>query len=153
MSELVHHLTGATAELPGVASLVLDSPRNRNALSRRLVSELYDGLAAAEADDEVARSAPRSCRATRWSAGDQAGQVCAQLTGLEALAPGGSGTSTSDGAGTSTSDGAGTSTSDGAGTSTSDGAACSTGAGDEAHRSGQRPRSRDVGHARGGCWS
>jgi len=54
MSELVHHLTGPTAELPGVASLVLDSPRNRNALSRRLVSELYDGLAAAEADDDVA---------------------------------------------------------------------------------------------------
>jgi enoyl-CoA hydratase/methylglutaconyl-CoA hydratase len=36
-----------------VASLVLDSPHNRNALSRRLVSELYDGLEAAERDDDV----------------------------------------------------------------------------------------------------
>src|SRR3954469_13629194 len=36
-----------------VASLVLDSQHNRNALSRRLVSELYDGLARAEADDDV----------------------------------------------------------------------------------------------------
>jgi enoyl-CoA hydratase/methylglutaconyl-CoA hydratase len=36
-----------------VATLVLDSQPNRNALSRRLVSELYDGLARAEDDDEV----------------------------------------------------------------------------------------------------
>ena len=36
-----------------VASLVLDSQHNRNALSRQLVSELYDGLATAEGDDDV----------------------------------------------------------------------------------------------------
>ena len=36
-----------------VASLVLDSQHNRNALSRQLVTELYDGLATAEADDDV----------------------------------------------------------------------------------------------------
>ena len=36
-----------------VASLVLDSQHNRNALSRQLVQELYDGLATAEADDGV----------------------------------------------------------------------------------------------------
>ena len=36
-----------------VASLVLDSQHNRNALSRQLVRELYDGLARAEGDDEV----------------------------------------------------------------------------------------------------
>jgi methylglutaconyl-CoA hydratase len=36
-----------------VASLVLDSQHNRNALSRRLVQELYDGLARAGADDDV----------------------------------------------------------------------------------------------------
>jgi methylglutaconyl-CoA hydratase len=36
-----------------VASLVLDSQPNRNALSRQLVSELYDGLATAEADADV----------------------------------------------------------------------------------------------------
>ena len=33
--------------------LTLDSPHNRNALSRRLVSELLDGLSRAEADDGV----------------------------------------------------------------------------------------------------
>lgn len=36
-----------------VASLVLDSQHNRNALSRRLVAEVYDGLARAEAADDV----------------------------------------------------------------------------------------------------
>ena len=36
-----------------VASLVLDSQHNRNALSKQLVQELYDGLATAEADDDV----------------------------------------------------------------------------------------------------
>ena len=48
MTELVHYrVEGA------VASLVLDSQPNRNALSRQLVTELYDGLATAEADDDV----------------------------------------------------------------------------------------------------
>ena len=37
----------------GVAVLTLDSPHNRNALSRRLVAELLDGLGSAEADDAV----------------------------------------------------------------------------------------------------
>jgi enoyl-CoA hydratase/carnithine racemase len=37
----------------GVASLVLDSPHNRNALSRRLVGELLDRLDEAEQDDAV----------------------------------------------------------------------------------------------------
>jgi methylglutaconyl-CoA hydratase len=36
-----------------VASVILDSQHNRNALSRQLVQELYDGLARAEADDDV----------------------------------------------------------------------------------------------------
>ena len=36
-----------------VASLVLDSQHNRNALSRRLVGELLEGLDRAEADDDV----------------------------------------------------------------------------------------------------
>jgi enoyl-CoA hydratase len=36
-----------------VAALVLDSQHNRNALSRQLVRELDDGLARAEADDDV----------------------------------------------------------------------------------------------------
>ncbi|CAN5613273.1 enoyl-CoA hydratase family protein [soil metagenome] len=47
-TELVH----LTVE-GSVASLVLDSQHNRNALSRQLVTELQDGLAAAEADDAV----------------------------------------------------------------------------------------------------
>ncbi|MCF6526225.1 enoyl-CoA hydratase family protein [Streptomyces sp. JJ36] len=37
----------------GVATLTLDSPHNRNALSARLVRELYAGLAAAGDDPEV----------------------------------------------------------------------------------------------------
>jgi enoyl-CoA hydratase/methylglutaconyl-CoA hydratase len=47
-TELVHYRVEGH-----VARLVLDSQHNRNALSRRLVTELYDGLATAEADDEV----------------------------------------------------------------------------------------------------
>ena len=47
-AELVHYRVDGA-----VASLVLDSQHNRNALSRQLVGELYDGLARAAADDEV----------------------------------------------------------------------------------------------------
>ena len=46
--ELVHYRVD-----DHVASLVLDSQPNRNALSAQLVRELYDGLARAEADDDV----------------------------------------------------------------------------------------------------
>lgn len=46
--ELVHYRVD-----DHVAALVLDSQHNRNALSRQLVQELYDGLARAEADDDV----------------------------------------------------------------------------------------------------
>jgi enoyl-CoA hydratase/methylglutaconyl-CoA hydratase len=48
MPELVHY-----GVADRVATLVLDSQHNRNALSRQLVAELYDGLAAAERDDDV----------------------------------------------------------------------------------------------------
>jgi enoyl-CoA hydratase/carnithine racemase len=48
MTELVHYEAGG-----GVATITLDSPHNRNALSRQLVTELYAGLAAAEADESV----------------------------------------------------------------------------------------------------
>jgi enoyl-CoA hydratase/methylglutaconyl-CoA hydratase len=48
MTELVHY---ATAD--GIATLTFDSPHNRNALSRQLVTELYDGLERAGSDDEV----------------------------------------------------------------------------------------------------
>ena len=47
-AELVHYRVDGH-----VASLVLDSQHNRNALSRQLVQELYDGLATAADDDEV----------------------------------------------------------------------------------------------------
>ncbi|MDT0379298.1 enoyl-CoA hydratase family protein [Streptomyces sp. DSM 42041] len=42
-----------TTRTGGIATLTLDSPHNRNALSRRLVAELYEALAAAETDDAV----------------------------------------------------------------------------------------------------
>jgi len=47
-TELVHY--GATG---AVATLTLDSQHNRNALSRRLVTELFAGLERAEGDDDV----------------------------------------------------------------------------------------------------
>ncbi len=48
MPELVH-----LEVADGVATVTLDSPHNRNALSRQLVSELFDRLDRAEEDDEV----------------------------------------------------------------------------------------------------
>ena len=45
---LLHTRTAA-----GVATLTLDSPANRNALSRRLMTQLMDALAAAAADEAV----------------------------------------------------------------------------------------------------
>jgi methylglutaconyl-CoA hydratase len=47
-TELVHYRVK-----DHVATLTLDSPNNRNALSRQLVSELYAGLERAELDDDV----------------------------------------------------------------------------------------------------
>jgi enoyl-CoA hydratase/methylglutaconyl-CoA hydratase len=48
MPELVH-----LEVADGVATVTLDSPHNRNALSRQLVSELFDRLDRAEEDDDV----------------------------------------------------------------------------------------------------
>lgn len=48
MTELVH-----SAVADQVATITLDSPHNRNALSQQLVTELFDHLNAAEADDRV----------------------------------------------------------------------------------------------------
>lgn len=47
-AELVHYDVS-----DGVATLTLDSPHNRNALSRQLVTELFAGIERAAADDEV----------------------------------------------------------------------------------------------------
>ncbi|HLN76253.1 MAG TPA: enoyl-CoA hydratase-related protein, partial [Nocardioidaceae bacterium] len=46
--ELVHYDV-----VDGVATLTLDSQHNRNALSRQLVGELFDGLERAEGDEDV----------------------------------------------------------------------------------------------------
>jgi enoyl-CoA hydratase/methylglutaconyl-CoA hydratase len=58
MTELVHYERGG-----GVATITLDSPHNRNALSRQLVGELFERLDQASADDGakvvVLRSADR----------------------------------------------------------------------------------------------
>jgi enoyl-CoA hydratase/methylglutaconyl-CoA hydratase len=48
MTELVHYDV-----VGGVATITLDSPKNRNALSRQLVGELFERLDAAAADDQV----------------------------------------------------------------------------------------------------
>src|SRR6478609_223858 len=62
----LHRVTDTPAETPtelvhldvtdgddAVATITLDSPHNRNALSRQLVTELFERLGAAEADDAV----------------------------------------------------------------------------------------------------
>lgn len=57
MSELVHYSVAA-----GIGTITLDSPANRNALSRQLVTELFEALETAAADDSmvvVMRSADR----------------------------------------------------------------------------------------------
>ena len=48
MTELVHF--GLT---DGVATVTLDSPHNRNALSRQLLTELFDALDRAEQDPDA----------------------------------------------------------------------------------------------------
>jgi enoyl-CoA hydratase/carnithine racemase len=48
MPELVHHVV-----TDAIATITLDSPHNRNALSRQLVGELFAGLESAAADPEV----------------------------------------------------------------------------------------------------
>jgi enoyl-CoA hydratase/methylglutaconyl-CoA hydratase len=55
MPELVHY-----AAADEVATLTLDSQHNRNALSRQLVAELFDGLGRAEADTAVKAVAIRA---------------------------------------------------------------------------------------------
>src|SRR6478609_5816886 len=47
-TELVHY-----ASADGIGTITLDSPRNRNALSRRLVTGLFDALDRAEEDAEA----------------------------------------------------------------------------------------------------
>src|SRR4051794_17389857 len=53
MPDLVHYDTTGGDAGAGVATLTLDSPHNRNALSRQLVTELFEGLERAAADPAV----------------------------------------------------------------------------------------------------
>ena len=62
-TELVHHVVAGR-----VATITLDSPQNRNALSRQLVSELTDRLLAAERDEHV-RAIVLTHSGTTFSAG------------------------------------------------------------------------------------
>jgi enoyl-CoA hydratase len=63
VAELVHYRVER-----GVAVLTLDSPHNRNALSRRLLGELRAHLSAAENDDEV-RAILLTARGKAFSSG------------------------------------------------------------------------------------
>ena len=65
----------------GVATVTLDSPANRNALSRRLVAELTDHLRAADADPEV-RVIVLTHTGGTFSAGADLGEAVAH--GMEA---------------------------------------------------------------------
>ena len=53
MTESAHHELVHAVHDGAFATLTLDSPHNRNALSRRLVSELTERLVAADQDDDV----------------------------------------------------------------------------------------------------
>ncbi|GAA2073050.1 enoyl-CoA hydratase family protein [Aeromicrobium halocynthiae] len=65
MTELVHLETAA-----GVATVTLDSERNRNALSRQLVGELADRLEQADADESVRAIVVRSAHRVFCSGAD-----------------------------------------------------------------------------------
>jgi methylglutaconyl-CoA hydratase len=52
MTQLVKY-AAPSGDAPGRATLTLDSPHNRNALSRKLVADLYAGLDRAEGDGDV----------------------------------------------------------------------------------------------------
>ncbi|HET6626274.1 MAG TPA: enoyl-CoA hydratase-related protein [Nocardioidaceae bacterium] len=67
MTELVHYRVD-----DHVASLVLDSQHNRNALSRQLVGELLECLDRAEADDDVKVALIRAKGSTFCSGADMA---------------------------------------------------------------------------------
>ncbi|WP_184080303.1 enoyl-CoA hydratase-related protein [Nocardiopsis mwathae] len=66
----------------GIATLTLDSPHNRNALSARLRTELADGLAAALADDAV-RAVLLTASGPAFCAGADLKEVAAERAGRE----------------------------------------------------------------------
>ncbi|MDQ1105899.1 enoyl-CoA hydratase/carnithine racemase [Nocardioides zeae] len=70
MTDELVHLTHADTADGRVATLTLDSPGNRNALSRRLVTELLDHLATTDADDTVTVVVLRSAHRVFCSGAD-----------------------------------------------------------------------------------
>lgn len=68
-----------------VGTVTLDSPRNRNALSARLRTELFEALAAAMADDEV-RAVVLTATGSVFCAGADLKEIGAALAGEE-IAP------------------------------------------------------------------
>ncbi|GAB3212463.1 enoyl-CoA hydratase family protein [Marinactinospora endophytica] len=79
MSQATEQLVRGTLDR-GVMTLTLDSPRNRNALSARLRTELAAGLAAAMADPEV-RAVVLTATGPAFCAGADLKEVAAELAG------------------------------------------------------------------------
>ncbi|GAB3083038.1 enoyl-CoA hydratase-related protein [Nocardioides zeae] len=77
MTDELVHLSHADTADGRVATLTLDSPANRNALSRRLVTELLEHLATTDADDTVTVVVLRSAHRVFCSGADlsEAGTV------------------------------------------------------------------------------
>ncbi len=63
----------------GIATLTLDSPHNRNALSRRLVRELHEGLAAA-GEDDATRAVVLTHTGTTFCAGADLSEATAEAS-------------------------------------------------------------------------
>src|SRR4051812_16407732 len=64
----------------GIATITLDSPENRNALSNELMSELLDALEAARADDEVRCLVLTSSHEKVFSAGGNLDQFAGDVS-------------------------------------------------------------------------
>ncbi|MEV0261624.1 enoyl-CoA hydratase family protein [Streptomyces sp. NPDC050617] len=65
----------------GITTLTLDSPHNRNALSRRLVRELYEGLASA-AEDDATRAVVLTHTGTTFCAGADLSEATSEAGGV-----------------------------------------------------------------------
>ncbi|MFE7115936.1 enoyl-CoA hydratase family protein [Streptomyces sp. NPDC057654] len=65
----------------GITALTLDSPHNRNALSRRLVRELYEGLASA-AEDGATRAVVLTHTGTTFCAGADLSEAASDRSGV-----------------------------------------------------------------------
>ncbi|MCT2592677.1 enoyl-CoA hydratase family protein [Streptomyces sp. N2-109] len=87
-----HQLVRSTYER-GVRTLTLDSPHNRNALSRRLVTELYAGLESAAAD-ETTRAVLLTHTGGTFCAGADLSEA---VTGTSSGEPSGTSSGTSSG--------------------------------------------------------